>query len=191
MGDINLQALGFTKEELQNRVIDRICAQVLRGTFHDEDGSPYEGTSQFGQQLNAFVQEQISAQIAAMAEAHIAPNVAEFVENLVLEETNQWGEKKGKKWTLVEYIVERATQYMQEPVDYSGKGKGKRDSYSWKSEGTRLAHMVNKHLHYTIENAVEEMLRSANKQLADGIEGTVKTQLAKLTKSIKVGVVKK
>ena len=40
---------------------------------------------------------------------------------MVLQETNEWGERKGKGKTLTEYIVAQAKVYLSTNVDINGK----------------------------------------------------------------------
>lgn len=182
---IDLNALGFTKEELQERVINLIASQVMEGSFRDEDGEEYTDNSEFSRRLNKKVAEKVDQEIQAIAERHVLPNVANFIETLCLQETNKWGEKTGNKMTFTEYLVSRAESYMTELVSFDGKSKGS-DSYSWKGTQTRLTHLVNQHLHYSIENAMKDALRVANSQIAKGIEETVKLKLADITQSLQV-----
>jgi hypothetical protein len=183
--EITLEALGFTKDELQERVIDRLCRQIMQGTSLDEDGEQWETDSTFARKLNERVREQIDVAIDALAAKHVLPNVAQYVENLSLQETNKWGESKGKSVTFIEYLVQRAEAYMQEPVDFQGRVKGQ-DSFSWKGTQTRLTHLVHEHLHYSIEAAMKQALQVANSKIAKGIEETVRLKLEEVSKALKV-----
>lgn len=184
---MNLADIGFTKEELQQRVIEHIAAQVMQGTFHDEDGEEFQADSTFARNLQAEVKKQVDATIAAMAEKHVLPNVNAYIENLALQTTNQWGEKAGKPVTFIEYLTQRAEAYMLEMVNYEGKPKGT-DGYSWRPEQTRLASMIHKHLHYSIENAMKEALKIATSSISKGIEETVKLKLTEITSKLKTEV---
>lgn len=185
MTGFDLESLGFTKEELQERVIDRICHQVMASSGYDhETGAEYDQKSNFSRKLNEAVKKRIDEQIASMAEAHILPNVSKFIQELTLQETNRWGEKKAEPVTFIEYLVQRAEAYMLEEVDHRGK---KLDHYS-KKEQTRLTHLVHEHLHYSIETAMKDALKIANSAISKGIQETVKLKLAELTKSMQVTV---
>ena len=52
---------------------------------------------------------------------------------------------------------------MQEEVDYNGKPKGT-DSFSWRPRSTRVAYMVDEHLHYSIERAMKDATHGGTKQ---------------------------
>lgn len=184
---MTLEELGFTKEELQERVVDRLCTQVLHGVTWDEDGNEIETNSQFSRKLNERVAKHIDDTIAKIAEKHVLPNVAEFIENLCLQETTKWGEKKGEPVTFIEYLVQRADAYMREDVDHNGKTQ-KEDSYSWRTHSTRIAYMVDKHLQYSIESAMKQALETANASIAGGLEKAVKTSLNEVISGLKVTV---
>ncbi|WP_414553237.1 hypothetical protein [Stenotrophomonas forensis] len=189
--DITLESLGFTKEELQERVIARICAKLLEGVGYDEDDNEFTTASQFQRQMQARVREQIETTINTIAEREVLPNVATYIENLTLQETNRWGEKTGEKVTFIEYLTRRAEAYMQEKVNFDGKTKDEADSYSWSGTQTRITHLVHQHLHYSIDSAMKDALKIANSAIATGIQETVKTKLAEISTTLKVGVISK
>lgn len=186
---LNLEQLGFTQEELQNRVVESIVKQVLHTTSYNPDGD-YEFTndSSFKRELDKHVKNQIDTTIGALAEAHVLPNVNKYIEELVLQKTNQWGEKTGTPVTFVEYLVERANNYITEKVDYKGNSKAESQGYSWSGNTTRVAYLINQHLQYSIKSAVEQMLKSANSQIAKGIEDAIKIQMQSTLDKIKVDV---
>jgi len=185
---MDLNELGFTKEELQQRVVEHIAKQVMAGVSLDEDGNEFDTDSSFARKLRQFVAEHVDKTIDALAQKYVLPNVARYVEDLSLQETNKWGEKTGNSLTFVEYLVKRAEEYMLEKVDFEGRAKGERDGYSWKGTQTRLTHLVEKHLHYSIESAMKNALLIANNTIAKGIEETVKTKLALISEQLKMEV---
>jgi hypothetical protein len=186
--NLTLESLGFSKEDLQERVIDQICSQVLSGKTYDEDGNEEWSDSQFKRKLDERIKAQVEASISAMAAAHVLPNVGQYIENLMLQETNKWGEAKGTKVTFVEYLVQRAEAYIQEQVDYDGKSKSEKDSYNWSGRTTRIAYLVNAHLHYHIETAMKEALKNANSVIVGGIEAAAKAGLQQALAGLKVAV---
>lgn len=188
MTTITLESLGFSKEDLQERVIEQLCSQVLSGKTYDEDGNEEWTDSKFKQKLDERIKAQVEASINAMAQAHVLPNVSQYVENLMLQETNKWGEKKGGSVTFVEYLVQRAEAYIQEQVDYDGKSKSEKDSYNWTGRTTRIAYLVNAHLHYHIETAMKEALKNANSVIVGGLEAAAKAGLQQALAGLKVGV---
>jgi len=174
MSKLTLEDLGLTREELCERVVHRLCANFSE--YADMESH-----------LEQKIRDAADAAVARLADEHVLPNVNEFIENLTLQKTNCWGESQGKSLTFVEYLVERAEAYMKETVNYEGKPKGT-DSYSWTGKGTRLAYMIDKHLHFSIEKAMKEALETANKSIVDGLEQTVKIKLEEIAKSLKVTV---
>jgi len=185
---MNLEELGITKEHIFDRLVEKLAADVMVATNKDEDGYPWQGASEFAQQLNKAVAEAICAKVAAVADEHVAPQVSELVEGVTLQATNKWGEAKGQSLTFREYLVDRAERYMTEKVDYNGKTKGESGGFSWTGTQTRVTHLVNKHLHYSISTAMEGALKSANSRIVTGLEETVKMKLAEIANSLKVAV---
>lgn len=188
MTAITLESLGFTQQELQERVVDQLCKQILQSVGYDYDNDEeMDVDSKFAKTVEKRTKEHIDATINAMAEKHILPNVSAFIENLVLQNTNEWGEKRGQKVTFIEYLTQRAEAYMQEKVDFQGNAKG-RDSYNWNGTQTRLTHMVEKHLHYSIENAMKQSLQIATSAISTGIQETVKVKLSEIATQLKTSV---
>jgi hypothetical protein len=182
---ITLEALGFTKDDLQERVIERLCEQILAGKQYDEDGNEEYDDSQFKKKLEERLRAHITETVNAIAERHVLPNVTGYIENLVLQTTTSWGEKVGKPVTFIEYLVQRAEAYIQEEVNYEGKSKSQ-DTYNWSKKSTRITFLIEKHLHYHIETAMKQALQTANSAIAGGIEKAVKINLEQLINSLKV-----
>ena len=185
--ELNLKAIGITEEELQQRVIDQLCRQIMQSSGLDADGDDYFDESPFARKIAKAVEKQVSDTVAAVAEKHVLPNVAAYVENLSLQETNKWGEKTGKSLTFTEYLIERAEKYLTEQVSFEGKAQGE-DSYNWRGAQTRIAYLVNKHLQYSIETAMKEAVKNANAVIVKGLEETVKIKLQEVANALKVGV---
>lgn len=184
---MNLQELGFTKEELQQRVVDQAVRELFDSSTYDEDGEVSHVDSPLHRQLNEAIRKHIDAKINELAEQHVLPKVTEMVENLTLQETNKWGEKKGEKLSFVEYLAQRADYYLREEVNYSGKTRAE-DSYSWSKYGTRCAHLIHEHLHYAIERAMKEAISNANQSIIGGLQEAVKIKLAEVANSLQVAV---
>jgi hypothetical protein len=109
-----------------------------------------------------------------------------MVEGIVLQRTNEWGEKTGKSVTFTEYLVERAEAYMTEKVDYQGRSKAEvRDSYGWKPNQTRIVSLIDQHLQYGIATATEQALKSANERIAEGIKDAVAMKLQEVLAGVK------
>ncbi len=185
---LTLESLGFSKEELQERVVDQLCASILSGKQYDEDGAEYYEDSQFKKKLEERLKAHMDATINAIAEKHLLPNITTYIENLCLQETNKWGEKTGQKLTFIEYLVARADAYIREDVNYQGKSKSEGDSYNWSKNTTRIAYLINSHLQYAIDRMTKEALVNANKSIVGGIEQAVKIQLEQVLGKLKVGV---
>ena len=186
---LSIEELGITREELVERVVERVCHSLLTAYESDEDGNPALVASQFNKTLQQTVKKQADEKISAIAEAHILPQVTNFVEGLVLQETNKWGEKTGKALTFIEYLTSRAEAYMKEQVSHDGKSKDEADLYGWSGKQTRITYLVHKHLQYSIETAMKEAMKNANSLIAAGIQETVKIQLEQVAKTIRVAVI--
>lgn len=186
--ELSLEALGLSKEDVAERVIERIAEQMLSSYDQDDDGEKVERPSRFKEMLQKRIIERVNQSIDEIAAKHVLPNVTGYLENLCLQETNQWGEKKGAKVTFTEYLVQRAHAYMTEDVNYEGKSKAEVGSYSWSKSTTRIASLVHKHLDYHIKDAMTKALATANSAIVGGLEAAVKTGLSQALAGLKVDV---
>lgn len=186
MTGITLEELGITQKELADRVVDACVTLMLMSVDTDEDS---EGPSQFQRQLKEQVKDKIDEAINNIAAKNLLDGVQAHIENLTIQETNRYGEERGEPTTFIEYLTHRADHYLREDVDFHGKSRSEcRSSGSFSKSTTRIAHMVDAHLHYSIKTAMEKALAVANSSIAGGIEEAVKMKLAEILKSLKVEV---
>lgn len=183
-----LEALGLTKDELADRIIDRAVTQLLQATAEDEDGYEYGVPSTFATKIDKVIREKIDAAVVKAGDEQIAPRITAIVNGAVLQKTNEWGERRGEPVTFTEYLVQRAEAYMTEPVSYDGTPKSASDSYSWRASGTRVVHMIDQHLRHHIEQAMKKALEQANSTIATGLNDAVKIAISNLQVTMKTDV---
>lgn len=174
-----LQSLGISEDDILNRVVDRICESIIP--------SFDEAESEFGNRVEGAVKERIDKVMSDAFEKHVHPKITEMVENVTLQATNRWGEARGEKLTFIEYLTERADAYIREEVNHNGKTQSE-DSYSWRKHGTRIAYLVNSHLQYSIQRAMEQALGDVNSSVRKGLEEAVKIALAGIKVSVNTTV---
>lgn len=185
---IDLSAIGINQDELQQRVVDKIAESVLRYESSDEDGDPVWVASDMARSMDKLVRERINAEVQRLADAHVLPKVSQMVESIVLQQTNEWGEKTGKPVTFIQYLVQRADFYMNEKVDFQGKPKSAAGGCSWNGTQTRLTHLVHEHLHYSIDTAMKGALSQVNAAIVPALAETAKAKLSEIAASLKVEV---
>lgn len=173
-----LESLGISQEDVLERVSEKMTDRLM---------AEYGDEGEIGRLLEKRVIEKVNAAVEEIAGRNVLPNVAQYVENLTLQQTNQWGERRGESLTFTEYLVQRVEHYMNEKVDRDGKSK-REDSFGWRPAQTRIAHLVHEHLHWSIETAMREALADANSKIVGGIEGAVKIALKELENKLKVNV---
>lgn len=170
----NVIDLGISDAELREQVIER-AAEKLRESID---------TGDYGH-LDRVVQEATDKAVSIYIENTVVPLIQKEIESITFQATNEWGEKRGSKVTFREYLIQRAEKWLREEVSYEGKPKGT-DSYSWKPYQTRVAHMIHQHLHFSIETAIKDMLKTANAHIVGGIQDTVKIKLAEIQTALSV-----
>lgn len=188
--EFTCEQIGITQEELQERVVDGLVERILGQPVEDDEGRVLRRTVMDEAEKRAT--EAINAKVDAIAAAHILPRIEAMIEGLVLQQTNKWGEKTGEPLTFVEYLIERAEQFIKAPVDFEGKAKDEKGyGGSWKPSTSRVAFMIERHLQYSIETALETVLKDANSKLAEGIEQAVKIKLNEISLALKPSFTRK
>ncbi len=189
--EITLESLGLTKKALEEKVIELAVEKLLSGVTYDEYGNVETVDSGLQKKMRKLIIERIDETISIFAEKYVLPKVSDYIQNINLQETNKWGEKKNEKLTFIEYLIQRAEVYMKEPVDSYGYSqeecRTKRDTW-YGSKSMRIEFMIDKYLHNSIESAMKDALSIANKALVTGIQETVKMKLEEIVKSIKIGI---
>lgn len=167
-----LTQIGITQAELQEKLIERLASEIL------SEDTKY--ASVFDSQIEARLKEYMDARISQAFEQHVRPMVNERIDNIVMGETNRWGEaiKAEKPLTFKEYFVKRIDAFITEQVDHSGQSKSQSNSYGWTARTTRISHMIDEYLKYHIEAAVKTALGEVNSSVRNGLEGAVKMALA-------------
>lgn len=169
--------LGISPEELREEVIERAATKLAKHINRSESAM---------EPIRDIITNVVSEVAHKVADDEIRPWVEGQIESVVLQQTNEWGEARGKAFTFREYLIDRAEKYLMEEVDYHGKSRAEsRDSY-FRATGTRIAYMIDKHLYVTIEDAMKEALATANSAIVDGIQQTVKMKLAEIGTALKV-----
>ncbi len=183
-----LEALGFTKDEIAERIIDRAVQQLLHAEDYDEDGHSYGVPSSFASAIDKVIRDKLDEAVIKAGDEVIAPKIASLIDDHVMVRTNEWGEKKGEPVSFTEYLVQRAEAYMAEEVNYDGKAKGQSDSYSFRKFGTRVAYMIDKHLAFHIEQAMAAAVQNAHSTIASSLNDAVKIAISNLQVHLKTEV---
>lgn len=195
---IDLESLGINQQELQNRLIDRLAeimvsrAPILE--YDDDMQASFVGESPFAKELERRVKSMVDERITALADERLRPRVGQYIEGIILQETTTWGEKRGKTFTFIEYLVNRAEAYMTAEVDADGRSAEEcryRGSQFYGKGHQRLAWMIDKHLHLSIKSAIEKALADVNSNIAIGLLETVKAKLAEALAGLQVQVGRK
>lgn len=173
--------IGLSKKELQNEVLERLVNRILDHDFGYED---HEAISY---KFREVIKKQVDASVQTIATEVLGPSVNAYIDTIVLQETTSWGEKKGEPFSFKEYLVNRSENYLQEPVDTSGRAKGDRD-YSSYGNTPRILFMIGKYLSASIESAMKDSLKTVNEALSKGLESEIKKHIKQLQDQIKVSV---
>lgn len=185
-----LEALGISKEDLAQRVIEQCVESLLNSTgFNPETDEETRYASRFKREIEARLMKAVDDKIAALAAVHIVPRVGEMIEQANMVKTNGYGEAKSPPMTFKEYIAYRAESYMSENVNTRGLSKAEDgDSYNWKSEGPRLTVLMRIYIRDTLETHAKAAMTDVNKVIAKNIEKAALSAITSAAAAMKVSV---
>ena len=184
-----LQEFGFTKEEIEQKVVEKIANDLLTEYFYDSETGQEPRATHLAAKFHEIIKKYVDRQLNKLAEEYIVPHVRELIEGVALQATNQWGEKVGSPKTFIEYLTESAQAYLQQPVDFQGKPL---ESGGYRSQTqTRLVHLVHEHFHYSIENAMKDAVEQVKKAIGPALQETCKLKLQEIAGTLKVQLTSK
>lgn len=173
-----MRELGLDPKRIEDGVIEQLVEQL------QEDSETYGHRAI--KAAESRIQEHADQTVMKICEERILGNIEEYVRNLVLQQTNSYGEAKGDPQTFTEWLIARAEAYLTEDVNRHGKPKG--GEYDWRARSNRLTYMIHEHLEFEISRAMKAAIGDANKRLAGSLEETVKIEMQKIAAKLKTEV---
>ena len=174
-----LESLGLTKEDVLASLTEKLCS-----SFIDPEG---RGMDLEGK-INESIKKHIDTVLAKAIDEQVKPMIAGMTENLVLQKTTAWGEKKGAPVSFIEYLIERADSYMRDRVNYKGESKTEQSYGTFEAKTTRIGHMIHEHLYYSIERAMKQALSTADASVRKSLEEAVKISLSNIIVKVKTDI---
>ncbi len=185
----SLEALGITKADLIERIVDKAVSDLMESHGFDENDEERTYESQFKREIDKRIQQAVDAKITAIANEHLVPRVGELIEAADMRQTNRYGEPKTPPMTFKEYIASRAESYMSEEVDINGESKAEKgDSYNFRPCGPRLTVLMRQYIRSSMEEAAKKAVNSVNEAISKGIEKAAVEAIRTTAASIKVAV---
>lgn len=172
-----LEAIGLSEEEAREQVIERAASKLAR-RVHERDMGP----------LHDAVERIVSDAVNKVADETLRPWAEGEIEAVVMQRTNEWGEKIGDPLSFRQYLVQRAEAYMSEKVDRDGKGSAEQRYSDFRPVQARASYIVDKYLHGEIEKAMTEAIGLANGSLLKGLHETVRIKLNEIGAALKVEI---
>ncbi len=179
---VTLEQLGLSVDGVRDVIVNKVSEELFE-QLSRENGEDLE--SRILEIVRKRTVTLMAERIDKVIGEAIEPRINDIVDNLVFQETNNWGEPKKPAMSLREKALHLAEQWMSEPVNYNGETK-KNDSYNWRKDSTRIIHMVEKRIQFTIEEAVKSAVADLNSKVAGGIADAVKHTMTEMLNKTKV-----
>jgi len=184
-----LEALGITKKDLINRVVEQCVEALLYNKDFDEDGNPHLCISHFQSEIEQKIKKTVDDKIVEIANVHVLPKIGEMIENANFQETNGFGEAKGPRKTFIEYIAARADNYMLEKVDSRGMSKSECERvYDWRDAGSRITVIMQLYIKEVLERAARDSLKDINSTMVKAIRQSALDAVASVAKDFKISL---
>jgi len=177
---INLEMLGLTQQEFQDRVIESVSGNLMTFISVDQDGE-WSGDSAFHKSLRKYLDDEITRQVIDFCEKEVGPKIAQRVDELTFPQTNSWGEKKKEPLSFREMVMQKAEKYLHEKVDHNGRRDGS-------GKVTRMLWMIDKHLGFTLGAAIKDAMKNSDDKLSKAIIEAVESSLKDVTGKIGVAI---
>lgn len=186
-----IESLGLNKEEIMNRIVNQAVTKLFQDVeivfdHHDEEEYESSTPTKFKTDLAKRIRDRVDTVINAKIENVVIPRFTKLIDDMILTQTNAWGEQRGEQVTFTEYVTASADNYLQEPVDFKGIPKPDERSYSWKADQTRLLHMVSSHLQSTIERGMKDAVKKLIDSLDETLQCQVQREMAAIAGRVKV-----
>jgi hypothetical protein len=193
MNPIDLKSIGITEEELQQRVVDAIVNRMLSSTaFNYDEGQSFTTASPVYRKIQESIKSAIDAKFDMFFESHVCPLVGTKIDDLVIQKTNEWGEKRGEPVTFLEYLIEQAEKHLNEPLDARGRTRSQcaatRDSFNPVRGSTRLANAIDQKIAMHLEQCVTIVVRDATDKVGTAMQDVLKNALETAKDKIKVKI---
>jgi len=164
MSDI-LNELKLTREELINKLIDRIVESMN----YDEREYIFEKSKE---EALKYVNDECSR----LAEQAFSDKIGSYIDEILIMKTNGFGEPKTiEKKTLIEYTTEFIENYLMQDVDWDGKE-------AKHSGRKRLQYMLDQKTKKDIDEAVRKVIHESNKLYADMIKESILSVIGQIQK---------
>ena len=170
---MKINEIELTKEEVMERVVQKMFDHFMHRSIDDEDRYKYTVESEMARSLDKHVKNRIDETIKEMADKIVIQEIPKYIENLVLHETNRWGEKQGKSLTIKEYLTNKLDEYMTTKVNRDGKP----DSYGGKTP-------VEWGLNNSFRRLLKDNLVNINEELAKSLTQHVEEEIKSVLKRI-------
>ena len=82
MAGIDLESLGITKDDLQERIVESAVDRLMNDRTEDEDGRSYINKSTLQRELEKHIVAHVNERIGQLAAEHVLPRVTEIVDGL-------------------------------------------------------------------------------------------------------------
>jgi len=184
-----LELLGISKEILISKVVDNCVEALLYGNDFDEDGTETRYVSKFKLEIEKKIQKIVDDKITEIANVYIVPKIGEMVESANLQITNGFGEPIGPRKTFIEYIADRASNYMSEKVNCNGISKAESDRpYDWRESGPRITVLMQMYIKEVLEQTARNSMKDVNSIMVKAIRQSAIDAVSAVAKDFKISI---
>jgi hypothetical protein len=186
----DFEALGLSKEDVQERLIETLADRMLKAKGWDDDGDEISLPSSLKTQLESLITKRLDLAVQSAFDRVVPTSIDDYVANYKIQQTNPYGQPEGPQQTFVEFIAGRVNEYLLELVDGSGvsQREAKAKGNSWYGSGksqNRINFMLDIRLAGAINEGIEKAFADTKGLLANGIQAAVLAHLKQFGETLK------
>ncbi len=168
----DLKKLGFTQEELKDRVVEFMANSIFNDN-QDESGNRHDSLFAYG------VQQAVKARVDAAVKAYCDTVITKRLEAIV-------GSMEVDKVPLDKYVVDGINKYLREEVNHFGKSEYEhrsRPRITWIMQG-----IIETHANDCIARAMKSIEREVFSSLTTALSEGIKVPLRKYESALRTAI---
>lgn len=178
---IPLEALGFSREEIQNKIVDAAVEDLLSGVSVDDEGNAHRMASRLRESFNTELTQRIADTVSNLVSTLVTP---EYIRATTFPRYSKYGEKKGDPLTFKEFVEQCVSKILDAKVDDSGKIL-EPGSYGYDRGKHFMSGLVEKAVERELREAIQKGLINIQQEVTNALKAAATEIITKITASIK------
>lgn len=178
---IPFEALGISRDELINKIVDAAVEDLLSSVSTDDEGNSYKMSSRLREDFNTELTKRISSTVSGLVDSLVTP---EYIRTTTFPRYSKYGEKKGDPLTFKEFVEQCVNKILDSRIDDSGKIL-EPGSYGYDRGKHFMSGLVEKTIERELREAIQKGLINIQQEVTNALKAAATEIITKITASIK------